>query len=67
MAVHDSACLIVWCLLWGFFAGAHIALPPAVTSDSCPEGDMIETRLGMVERFSAPAIRIGNPCYWHTA
>ena len=61
MGVLSAPGLIVWCVVWGFFAGAHITLPPAVTSELCPEGDMLGTRIGMVEAIAAPAVLIGGP------
>lgn len=61
MGVHNLSGFIVWCVIWGFFAGAHIALPPAVTSELCPESDMLGTRIGMVEGIAAPAVLFGSP------
>ena len=61
MGVHDLKGMIVWCVLWGFFTGAHSTLPPTVTAELCPNKDVIGTRTGMVEAIAAPAILIGNP------
>ncbi len=60
-AVNDTPGFVVCCVLWGFFVGAHIAMPPSVTADLSPVTEVLGTRIGMVEAVTAPAVLIGGP------
>jgi len=60
-AVNDTSGFVVCCVLWDFFAGARIAIPPSVTADLSPETEVLGTRIGMVEAITALAVLIGGP------
>ncbi|KAF4552276.1 Aspyridones efflux protein apdF [Elsinoe fawcettii] len=66
IAVKDVAPLFVVCVLYGFFSGALVSLPPTVfVSLSLHKRHMIGTRMGMGFFFISIGLLLGTPvCGW---
>ncbi|PNS15737.1 hypothetical protein CAC42_4189 [Sphaceloma murrayae] len=64
--VRDVAPLFVVCVLYGFFSGALVSLPPTVfVSLSLHKRHMIGTRMGMGFFFISIGLLLGTPvCGW---
>ena len=61
IAIDDTAGLIVFCVLYGFFSGTFVSLPgPAVISLSPNLGE-VGTRMGMSFAFGGFGLLVGNP------
>ncbi|KAL1303354.1 hypothetical protein AAFC00_006751 [Neodothiora populina] len=63
--VRHVAGLIVVCLLYGFFSGALVSLPPTVFVHLSPNRGMIGTRMGMGFSIISIGLLLGTPiCGW---
>ncbi|KAH9949439.1 putative MFS monocarboxylate transporter [Amylocystis lapponica] len=59
--VHDVGGLTAFAVLYGFFSGSFVSLPPSVISILCPDMSLVGTRMGMTFTFGALGLLIGNP------
>lgn len=63
--VREEAGLIVLCLLYGFFSGALVSLPPTIFVHLSPNRGMIGTRMGMGFSIISVGLLLGTPiCGW---
>jgi len=61
-AVHSSAGLIVFSILYGYFSASFVSLIGPITVEiSTESSDVIGTRLGMVLAFAGVGLLIGSP------
>ena len=62
IAVHSSAGIIVFSVVYGFFSASLVSLIGPITVEISKEtSDVIGTRLGMVLAFSGIGLLIGSP------
>lgn len=64
LKVTSYAGMVAFCVLFGFFSGALISLPPVVLPYLCPV-DVLGTRLGMTWAIAGIAVLIGSPVAGH--
>jgi predicted MFS family arabinose efflux permease len=60
-AVHSTGALIVFALLYGFFSGSFVSLPPSVLVALSPDLSKVGTRIGMSFSVSSLGALIGSP------
>ena len=51
----------VFCVLYGFFSGAIVSLPPTVIATLSPDMSLVGTRMGMSFTAAGLGLLIGNP------
>ncbi|MDI1492935.1 MAG: hypothetical protein OHK93_004718 [Ramalina farinacea] len=61
IAVVNKGGMIVFSVLYGFFSGALVSLPPTVVASLCPNMGVIGTRIGMFLFPTSIGLLIGNP------
>ena len=61
IGIHDLAGIVVFCVLYGFFSGAIVSLPPTALVALSPDLSVIGTRMGMCFSFAGFGLLIGNP------
>ncbi|KAH8807154.1 MFS monocarboxylate transporter-like protein [Xylogone sp. PMI_703] len=61
IAIHSTAGLVVFCVLYGFFSGVFVSLPPTVMVMLSPNPGVIGTRMGMHYAVGAFGLLIGSP------
>ena len=61
IALENLAGVIVFSILYGFFSGAIVSLPPSALVILSPDLSVIGTRLGMCFSFAGFGLLIGNP------
>ncbi|KKY21199.1 putative major facilitator superfamily protein [Diplodia seriata] len=61
IAVHDLAGLVVFCVLYGFFSGTFVSLPPTILVMLSPDRSKIGTRMGQAFSCIAIGILVGTP------
>ena len=61
IAIRNEPGLIVYTVLYGFFAGAFMGLPAAGVATLSPDRGKIGTRLGMTLAFVGVGVLISNP------
>ena len=61
IGVKSTAGLIVFCLLYGFFSGAFISIPPSCIVSLSPDLSVVGIRVGMSFALASFGILIGNP------
>ena len=61
IADKNTAGLIVWAILYGFFTGCFVSMPPPIIVSLSPNLDTIGARMGMVFSIGGLGILIGNP------
>ncbi|KAJ5688646.1 MFS-type transporter dbaD [Penicillium macrosclerotiorum] len=59
--VHTVAGMIVLTILYGFFSGGFVSLPPVVMASMTPDVRDLGTRLGMVFAITSIGLLIGTP------
>ncbi|KAK4980991.1 hypothetical protein LTR28_010007 [Elasticomyces elasticus] len=59
--VSSVASLVVLCLVYGFFSGTFVSLPPTIFVLLSPNRGMIGTRMGMGFSVVACGLLIGTP------
>ncbi|KAI4728739.1 MFS general substrate transporter [Aureobasidium sp. EXF-10728] len=63
--VRSEAALIVECVLYGFFSGALVSLPPTVFVHLSPNRGLIGTRMGQGFSIISIGLLLGTPiCGW---
>ncbi|KAJ9649546.1 hypothetical protein H2199_000322 [Coniosporium tulheliwenetii] len=60
-AVSSIGSLIVFCILYGFFSGSFVSLPPTILVALSPNRGIIGTRMGMNFACVAVGVLIGTP------
>jgi MFS family permease len=61
IAIQDLVGVIAFAILYGFFSGAVVSLPPTALVTICPDLSKIGTRLGMSFSFAGFGLLVGNP------
>jgi MFS family permease len=61
IAVENKAGMIVFCILYGFFTGSFVSLPPTAIVTLSPRLEIVGTRMGMVFSVCGLGLLIGNP------
>lgn len=61
LGIESSAGLIVFCVLYGFFSGCFVSIPPTVVVTLSPNPSVIGTRIGMCFAICGLGILIGTP------
>lgn len=59
--IHTEGAFIAFAVLYGFFSGALIPLPPAIFPVVCPDPRVLGARLGMAQAMGSVASLIGPP------
>lgn len=59
--IENTAGVVVFCILYGFFSGAFLSLGPAVTAGLSPSVDAFGSRLSILFMPAAAGVLIGNP------
>ncbi|KAH9047095.1 MFS general substrate transporter [Lactarius hengduanensis] len=60
-AVHSTGALIAFALLYGFFSGSFVSLPPSTLVSLSPDLSKVGTRIGMSFGVSSLGVLIGSP------
>ena len=61
MSIRDTAGIVIFCLLYGFFAGALVSLPGPTMVSLSPDLSVLGTRMGVSMTVVALGVLIGNP------
>jgi len=61
IAVHSTGALLAFALLYGFFSGSFVSLPPSTLVALSPDLSKVGTRIGMSFGFSAIGALVGSP------
>lgn len=61
IGAHSTGTLITIAVLYGFFSGAVIPLPPSAFPAVCPDRRVLGARLGMAQGIGSVAALIGAP------
>lgn len=61
IGIHNEPGIIVFCILYGFFSGTFVSLPPAAIASLSPDLSEIGTRMGMSFFFAGLGVLIGTP------
>jgi MFS family permease len=61
IAIHSLGSLIATAVIYAFFSGSIMALPPAVLAGLSPSLNQIETRIGMALTIGSLGVLIGAP------
>ncbi|KAF2457834.1 MFS general substrate transporter [Lineolata rhizophorae] len=59
--IRSIAPLIMFCLLYGFFSGAFVSLPPTILVHLSPSRGIVGTRMGMCFAIVSIGLLIGTP------
>ncbi|KAK0515033.1 hypothetical protein JMJ35_002412 [Cladonia borealis] len=61
ISIHSTAGLVMFCLLYGFFSGTFVSLPPTTVVSLSPNVAVVGTRMGMSFAFAGFGLLVGNP------
>ena len=61
IAVHSTGALIAFALLYGFFSGSFVSLPPSTLVALSPDLSKVGTRIGMSFSVSSLGVLVGSP------
>lgn len=61
VATDNLGSLVAFAVLYGFFSGALIAMPPGVFPKICPDPSKMGSRMGISWTFVAIAMLVGSP------
>ena len=61
LSIHTSASLIVFCILYGFFSGTFVSLPPTTIVTLSPSLGVVGTRMGMCFAIAGLGLLAGTP------
>ena len=61
IGITNAPGLWAFCVLYGFFSGALVSLPPTVIAILSPDMSVVGTRMGMSFTFAGFGLLIGNP------
>lgn len=59
--IDTSAGLIIFCILYGFFSGTFVSLPPTTVVSLSPDMGVVGVRMGMSFSLAGLGLLIGNP------
>ncbi|KAI0314322.1 MFS general substrate transporter [Amylostereum chailletii] len=59
--IHNVAGLVVFAILYGFFSGTFVSLPPSTVVSLSPDLKSVGTRMGMSFAWAGVGLLIGNP------
>jgi predicted MFS family arabinose efflux permease len=59
--VHNIGGLVIFAIIYGFFSGSFVSLPPSVVASLSPDLNSVGTRMGMVFCVAGLGILIGSP------
>ncbi|KAI9433178.1 MFS general substrate transporter [Lactarius indigo] len=60
-AVHSTGALLAFALLYGFFSGSFVTLPPSTLVELSPDLSKVGTRIGMGFGVSGLGVLVGSP------
>lgn len=61
IAIKETASLIIFCILYGFFSGTYVAISAPAISSTSRNPDLLGTHLGMSFGVAALGVLVGNP------
>ncbi len=61
IAISSKAGLIIFCILYGFFSGTFVSLPPTTVVSLSPSLAVVGTRMGMSFAFAGFGLLVGSP------
>lgn len=61
IAIKDAAGIIAFAILYGFFSGTFVSLPPTTLISLSPNLRVVGTRMGMSFAFSGLGLLVGTP------
>ena len=61
LGIDNKGGMWVFTLLYGFFSGAIVSLPPTIVAKISPNMGLVGTRMGMCFTFAGLGLLIGNP------
>lgn len=61
IAVHDAAGIVIFSIVYGFFAGAITSISPNIAVSLSPNMDVFGVRLGMLLIPISAGLLVGNP------
>lgn len=61
MGIHNLGGIIAFAILYGFFSGAIVSLPPTALAALSPDLSRVGTRMGMCFSFAGFGLLLGSP------
>ncbi|KAJ5982839.1 MFS general substrate transporter [Penicillium waksmanii] len=61
IAITDMPGIIIYCILYGFFSGTFVSLPPTTVVSLSPSLQVVGTRMGMSFFFAGLGLLVGTP------
>ena len=61
LGINNATGMWVFSVLYGFFSGAIVSLPPTIVAKISPDMSLVGTRMGMSFTFAGLGLLIGNP------
>jgi MFS family permease len=61
VGIHSTAGLVIFCLLYGFFSGSFVSIPPTVLVTLSPSISVVGTRMGMCFAMGGLGLLVGTP------
>lgn len=61
LGITNAAGMWVFSVIYGFFSGAIVSLPPTIVAKISPDISLVGTRMGMSFTFAGLGLLIGNP------
>ncbi|PWN48118.1 MFS general substrate transporter [Violaceomyces palustris] len=61
IGIRDTPGIFVFALLYGFFSGAFVSLPPATIASLTPDMEQLGARMGTSFVFAGLGVLVGNP------
>ena len=61
IGIKGTAGLVIFCILYGFFSGCFVSIPPTVVVTLCPHPSVIGTRMGMCFALGGLGLLMGTP------
>jgi len=61
VGIHSTGGLIIFCILYGFFSGSFVSIPPTVIVTLSPSLSVVGTRMGMFFALSGLGLLVGTP------
>lgn len=61
VGIHSTGGLIIFCILYGFFSGSFVSIPPTVLVTLSPSMGVVGTRMGMCFALGGLGLLIGTP------
>jgi MFS family permease len=61
VGIHSTGGLVIFCILYGFFSGSFVSIPPTVLVTLSPSMGVVGTRMGMCFALGGLGLLIGTP------